>query len=623
MIKTLNEGFDKVASDDKTAKESLGGDVAKYQRWVDYDMKRYEKISQRTKDAVRRAGLSIVKDQYGDYEVIAKAPIEEAKRESQEVFSFSCDDGIYDFFCATEGTRYGFRHLCDVFHKGNLVGSAVKRYYNRTWESYRYQSVLLAAADDIVGISDECRNQLKDHIENKELAESKSTEEGYSLVSPKQKTLVKMFSDFERAKKEAEELGLKEAGRKEIIGGAYECCFWNKTGDRKDDEEVIAYYGFEHGKPRPLTSLEAMRIADRFGGTFDDINESIEDDDISDDEYYAELERHIKEIPTYSDRQLRDEYKEFKGSTHEDDKRVEDALIKELKRRGIKLPEGMRKHLKEDSHTYDSPYQDLIGEHFGYSGDFDFLDVVADVLDRIDDFSDDDDIYSAVDDGLTYTDDQWKILKHYCDSPADADWDAAFESFLGDIRELSEKISESEGKDEDEEEEEVEEKLSEKPLTESTANFGTMESLPLLIFDDYNDVYERIYDEASKEFGEDADQDEIWERAEELFDEQIDYCTLTEEEQDEIKDRISMFNSKMRDKYSDEEIESDIEVEIKPGYYEAAQLYCNDKYLSDEQKEDVRKFFEELKKYFHLTELKVAYSFSNGETGYEIVKEED
>lgn len=52
--------------------EDLGDAVAKYQRWVDYDMKRYGKISDKTKSYLDRAGLEVVKDDHKDYEVIAK-----------------------------------------------------------------------------------------------------------------------------------------------------------------------------------------------------------------------------------------------------------------------------------------------------------------------------------------------------------------------------------------------------------------------------------------------------------------------------------------------------------------------------------------------------------------------
>lgn len=55
----------------KLIPESLGSDVDKFQEWVDYDMKRYGRISKQTEKEVKEAGLGIVKDKYGDYQVIA------------------------------------------------------------------------------------------------------------------------------------------------------------------------------------------------------------------------------------------------------------------------------------------------------------------------------------------------------------------------------------------------------------------------------------------------------------------------------------------------------------------------------------------------------------------------
>lgn len=51
--------------------EDLGSDIKKYQKWIDYDMKRYGKLSDVTKQKIEKAGLQVVKDQYGDYEVTA------------------------------------------------------------------------------------------------------------------------------------------------------------------------------------------------------------------------------------------------------------------------------------------------------------------------------------------------------------------------------------------------------------------------------------------------------------------------------------------------------------------------------------------------------------------------
>lgn len=41
------------------------------QKWVDYDMIRYGKISNKTNALVKKAGFQIIKDDHGDYEVTA------------------------------------------------------------------------------------------------------------------------------------------------------------------------------------------------------------------------------------------------------------------------------------------------------------------------------------------------------------------------------------------------------------------------------------------------------------------------------------------------------------------------------------------------------------------------
>lgn len=49
----------------------LGNELDRYQKWVDFDMKRYGKISNRTQQMVHKAGYQILKDDHGDYEVAA------------------------------------------------------------------------------------------------------------------------------------------------------------------------------------------------------------------------------------------------------------------------------------------------------------------------------------------------------------------------------------------------------------------------------------------------------------------------------------------------------------------------------------------------------------------------
>lgn len=82
--------------------ESLGDDIGEYQKWVDYDMKRYGKVSDITERRIKKAGLTLVKDQYGDYEVIAHERIHEEVGEGNpfaelrsNVIEFPSKDYVY------------------------------------------------------------------------------------------------------------------------------------------------------------------------------------------------------------------------------------------------------------------------------------------------------------------------------------------------------------------------------------------------------------------------------------------------------------------------------------------------------------------------------------------------
>ena len=50
--------------------------------------------------------------------------------------------------CQSENTSYGFRHLATVFKDGHQVGFAKASYYNRTWESYEFETVMWKAIDN-------------------------------------------------------------------------------------------------------------------------------------------------------------------------------------------------------------------------------------------------------------------------------------------------------------------------------------------------------------------------------------------------------------------------------------------------------------------------------------------
>lgn len=121
------------------------------QKWVDYDMKRYGKISDRTNRLVKKAGFQILKDDHGDYEVAAgkfesvskklqgKRPLkEEVSDEAYKVadmianrfeglngvswnkFSQALDDGILDVF--GEGVATALEGNDSELPNGEAVG---------------------------------------------------------------------------------------------------------------------------------------------------------------------------------------------------------------------------------------------------------------------------------------------------------------------------------------------------------------------------------------------------------------------------------------------------------------------------------------------------------------------
>jgi hypothetical protein len=48
-----------------------------------------------------------------------------------------------EIVCDSVGTRYGFRHDARLFVNGNETEKAKICYYNRTWESFEFQTVVL------------------------------------------------------------------------------------------------------------------------------------------------------------------------------------------------------------------------------------------------------------------------------------------------------------------------------------------------------------------------------------------------------------------------------------------------------------------------------------------------
>ena len=60
-----------------------------------------------------------------------------------QYFAFTFDGKNYEARCSSRSTRNGFAHDCTVRDENyNEVSEATCHYLNRTWECYRFESVL-------------------------------------------------------------------------------------------------------------------------------------------------------------------------------------------------------------------------------------------------------------------------------------------------------------------------------------------------------------------------------------------------------------------------------------------------------------------------------------------------
>ena len=72
----------------------------------------------------------------------------------REVFRAEVNGNSYTFTCYSQSTSYGFRHICCEgfsntsvcrYVAGDIIAKAT--YYNRTWESFKYETVLRKAIE--------------------------------------------------------------------------------------------------------------------------------------------------------------------------------------------------------------------------------------------------------------------------------------------------------------------------------------------------------------------------------------------------------------------------------------------------------------------------------------------
>ena len=102
---------------------NIGELIDHYQEWVDYDMKRYGKISDETNRDIEEASLQIVKDKYGDYEVIAGKYNESLKGENGWIKRWNSLDKYYkgDLVISKISSPYEAWHIEKVAPNGRTI----------------------------------------------------------------------------------------------------------------------------------------------------------------------------------------------------------------------------------------------------------------------------------------------------------------------------------------------------------------------------------------------------------------------------------------------------------------------------------------------------------------------
>lgn len=83
-----------------------------------------------------------------------------AKIYSMRSFQVTPDLTIH---CQCEGTSYGFRHTARILRGGWLTPDKMVKccYYNRTWESFEFESVLEALAQAKNSLTDDERTAIR------------------------------------------------------------------------------------------------------------------------------------------------------------------------------------------------------------------------------------------------------------------------------------------------------------------------------------------------------------------------------------------------------------------------------------------------------------------------------
>jgi hypothetical protein len=81
---------------------------------------------------------------------------------------FKVNDKV-QIVCESVGTRYGFRHDARLFVNGNEYGDKAKCcYYNRTWERFEFETVLMKLLEETDALTEAEKEQFRKTLNWKE-----------------------------------------------------------------------------------------------------------------------------------------------------------------------------------------------------------------------------------------------------------------------------------------------------------------------------------------------------------------------------------------------------------------------------------------------------------------------
>ena len=107
------------------------------------------------------------------------------KLHSREVFEAVVNNQEYIFTCYSQSTSYGFRHIATTGYNNTTTCKYIKNdiiakscYYNRTWERFKYETVLRKAINNLE-VTEDIKQKLKAILIDKTESETRAEAENF------------------------------------------------------------------------------------------------------------------------------------------------------------------------------------------------------------------------------------------------------------------------------------------------------------------------------------------------------------------------------------------------------------------------------------------------------------